>query len=614
MDVENGEVVRRDFAVSPDSYQNTVIFVHILELLSSLASHRGLVSYVGYRLEFPPQLFSEYIGGSTLAFLFEKVSAGKIIPEWNATHKSFVIFGLACALMHLHSHGISHRYLKPSRIFLTPNYEPKITDYLFGESSVSLNGEDDSLTAAPECFTGDQVAEPADIFAWGIIVRQIVTGHVWSDGAVDTGLPTFIGSLVRHSMAVDPARRPTACQIVYAIRHSVELLPGVDRDQFDSFAEDWLRETIKTPDDELLLATAPQPPDDTPSICHTLRSARSLAEAGDLNAMVSLGTAYLRGTGCTIDLTEAALWFQRAADRGHQSAAIRFARLLLGGAPPNPALAKRYLESAASQNSSQAMFELARVYKDEGNGLKSREFYQKAAARGHREATFKCAELCESDGLFAEALEYYRKAGYEFGIVAGLVDYARMLIGGVGCPADRPKGVRALELAVQRGDKIAQYNYGTLLSDGRGVVPQDLQEAAMYFRLAADQGFAKACTRYADALIKGRGVIKNQQAAVPYLRRAIDGGDAVGMCTMAGLLLAQPEREGSWAEGFALYERAARVGQKAVQAMAQFRMGECAERGVGIARDVERARRCYQAALALGVGRAQEALTRLSAN
>jgi TPR repeat protein len=64
---------------------------------------------------------------------------------------------------------------------------------------------------------------------------------------------------------------------------------------------------------------------------------------------------------------------------------------------------------------------------------------------------------------------------------------------GTGVAQDDAEAVRWYRLAADQGDAKAQYNIGGCYSKGTGVV-QDDAEALRWFRLAADQGLAEAQT------------------------------------------------------------------------------------------------------------------------
>jgi TPR repeat protein len=397
-------------------------------------------------------------------------------------------------------------------------------------------------------------------------------------------------------MSQDPATRPTASQIVYAIRHCVDLLPGVDRDLFEAFSEKYFTATAMTHDDKVLFATTNQ----SLAVSQEFSRSAALAENGDINAMLSLGQAYVKGFGCRVDISEAMRWFRKAADEGHGGGAFRFAQLVLRNPGGDVAIAKQYLEKAAAYDYLPAIYELALLCQQQNDHRRASGLLHRAVTRGHKEATFAYAELLYNEELYDQALEYYRKAGFEYNIDAGLVQYADMMINGIGCPPNPAEGVSALQRALANRDMDAQCYYADLLEEGKAGLTQSLEEAAKYYKSAADQGMVRACAKYANALVRGRGVFANPSAAVPYFKKAAEGKNTAAMLAYAELLHSSPDKNGSWKTGFELYQEVAKIGTKPSKGTAYVRMGNCAENGIGMTQNMSEARRFYQLAADLG--------------
>jgi TPR repeat protein len=262
------------------------------------------------------------------------------------------------------------------------------------------------------------------------------------------------------------------------------------------------------------------------------------------------------------------------------------------------------MERAASLGSLAAMHALATDIAKE-DIPRAIELLKRASDGGYRDAVFTHAQLCEQIGRIDEALEGYRRAGYDYRIDAGLVDYSRLLI-------DRkqfPEALKALNLAVEHRDPIGLYNYGRLRAEGKAGLDSDLQEAVKYIQMAADAGLTIACTKYGDALLKGMGVVRDPLMAVEYYQKAIQKGESVAMCNCAGIYLrgegGVPKAE---TKGTELYRLAAEKGFLP----AIFKFAECAEKGIGMEKDIETARRYYRAAADKNFEGAREALARLS--
>src|SRR5918995_2509757 len=125
----------------------------------------------------------ELLEGETLAGRIERGT----LPLAEALQTALGVVG---ALEALHSRGIIHRDLKPSNIFLTPN-GVKLLD--FGVARPHLAEEHVALTQpgtivgtprymAPEMFGTDPVGPPADLFALGAILFEMLTGRPAFDG------------------------------------------------------------------------------------------------------------------------------------------------------------------------------------------------------------------------------------------------------------------------------------------------------------------------------------------------------------------------------------------------------------------------------------------------
>jgi Fusaric acid resistance protein family/Sel1 repeat len=77
--------------------------------------------------------------------------------------------------------------------------------------------------------------------------------------------------------------------------------------------------------------------------------------------------------------------------------------------------------------------------------------------------------------------------------------------------------------AAQQGYALAQANLGVLYRDGRGVT-EDVTEAVMWFRKAADQGDAVAEFRLGNQYAFGKGVPQDYSEAMIWYRKAAEQG------------------------------------------------------------------------------------------
>jgi serine/threonine protein kinase len=140
-------------------------------------------------------------GGTLAARLTGKPQPARRCAEWLEV--------LARAVHYAHEHGIVHRDLKPANVLLTPDGVPKITD--FGVAKRLRAGPGETLEGdvigtaeymAPEQAAGkvDEIGPASDIYSLGIILYEMLTGHVPLQG------PTSILTLMRvaHEEPIPP--------------------------------------------------------------------------------------------------------------------------------------------------------------------------------------------------------------------------------------------------------------------------------------------------------------------------------------------------------------------------------------------------------------------------
>lgn len=125
-----------------------------------------------------PFIVMELLEGQDLARVIE---SRRPIPLW---HKIQIMSQVASGLGHAHAHGIVHRDVKPANIMLLPDGNVKIMD--FGIALVSQDTQH-RLTPrgavigtfrymAPEQFRGSQQDARGDIFAYGLVFYELLTG------------------------------------------------------------------------------------------------------------------------------------------------------------------------------------------------------------------------------------------------------------------------------------------------------------------------------------------------------------------------------------------------------------------------------------------------------
>jgi serine/threonine protein kinase len=142
--------------------------------------------------------------------------------------------GVATALTAIHGAGVVHRDLKPANVLLS-SVGPRVIDFGIARALDTVSGATRTgqfigtpAYMAPELISGATASPAADVFAWGCVVTYAGTGTVPFDGPsvpsvlyqISHGEPSIDGldeglrDLVTQALAKDPAKRPSAQQLL----------------------------------------------------------------------------------------------------------------------------------------------------------------------------------------------------------------------------------------------------------------------------------------------------------------------------------------------------------------------------------------------------------------
>ncbi|WOG82796.1 hypothetical protein DCAR_0101964 [Daucus carota subsp. sativus] len=144
--------------------------------------HPNTAKMVGYGVEGGTYLILEL---SPLGSLGSLLHGKKERLDWGARHK--IIVGTADGLLYLHENcqrRIIHRDIKADNILLTENFEPQICDFglakwlpkQWSHHNVS-KFEGTFGYFAPEYFMHGIVDEKTDVYSFGVLILEIVTGR-----------------------------------------------------------------------------------------------------------------------------------------------------------------------------------------------------------------------------------------------------------------------------------------------------------------------------------------------------------------------------------------------------------------------------------------------------
>ncbi|WJX10379.1 hypothetical protein P8452_01113 [Trifolium repens] len=243
--------------------------------------HRHLVGLLGYCLEDNEKLLVyEYMPQGTLSqHLFDWKDDGSKPLDWKT--RLSIALDVARGVEYLHGlaqHIFIHRDLKPSNILLGDDMRAKVSD--FGLVRLAPEGQASFETRlagtfgylAPEYAVTGRVTTKVDVYSYGVILMEIITGRraidnsqpeenahlvTWFrrillnkdsfekviDPAMDIneeGLGSFrdIAGLASHCCAREPNQRPEMGQIVNVLAPLVEIWNPAEPDDDDMFGID----------------------------------------------------------------------------------------------------------------------------------------------------------------------------------------------------------------------------------------------------------------------------------------------------------------------------------------------------------------------------------------
>jgi predicted Ser/Thr protein kinase len=174
---------------------------------------------------------SEYVRGETLR---EEIARGPIAPE----RARAIAAEIAGALAAAHDAGVIHRDLKPENVLIKPDGTVKVVDFgiaqIEGPEATRLTRAGSMLGTpaymAPEQLLGQTVDGRADIYAWGIVLSEMLTGRHPLQGrgsTQDVHLTGPFASVIARSLHADPAARyASARELVSALGSGVA--PGIN--------------------------------------------------------------------------------------------------------------------------------------------------------------------------------------------------------------------------------------------------------------------------------------------------------------------------------------------------------------------------------------------------
>ncbi|KAF8768823.1 hypothetical protein HU200_007386 [Digitaria exilis] len=172
--------------LSSESEQGVKEFLAEIESISQV-KHANLVRLLGCCIQRKNRiLIYEYLENNSLDHALQALGSGKNGGGLTWSTRSDICVGTAKGLSYLHEEhepNIVHRDIKASNVLLDRDYRPKIGDFglakLFPDNvthiSTGVVGTCGYL--APEYFVHGQLTKKADVYSFGVLVLEIISGR-----------------------------------------------------------------------------------------------------------------------------------------------------------------------------------------------------------------------------------------------------------------------------------------------------------------------------------------------------------------------------------------------------------------------------------------------------
>lgn len=431
------------------------------------------------------------------------------------------------------------------------------------------------------------------------------------------------------------------CEEKLAELISTESTPGLSIEDVDRWMLQSTVTAVDVAEQQLLTLLKSPLSADLSQVVWALQPA---AEKGNETAMLLMGRCWEMGMGVQQDFNNAYDWYKRAYDLGSNMAELHAITCLRSCFENNifPDGAEAFLRSCANKRNTKAMISLAyyfRFYNPDGRDFsEALRFYRQAAESGDSEAQYLLGRLLVMKNLLkkernlvirwwdnslekglnsatteefddeghknerAEAMRWLNAAGEE-GSCEALRLLSSMYHRGLLVLSDPQQAVKLLVRAADMEDMKAQGLLGVIFLEGIGVEKNE-KEGVDWLGLASEAGDSFAQWNLALALIEGTGVLVNRPRAKALLERSAEG---------------QFGQDKIWSEdGFQsrfgklveLFQDLAGRGQ----VDANYWLGICYEKGLGITANRDKALELYLRAARDGCRPAQAAFDRQPEN
>uniref|UniRef100_A0A8C6Q7U1 mitogen-activated protein kinase kinase kinase n=1 Tax=Nothobranchius furzeri TaxID=105023 RepID=A0A8C6Q7U1_NOTFU len=222
--------------------------------------HPNIISFKGVCTQAPCYcIIMEYCAQGQL---YEVLRAGrKVTPTLLVDWAS----GIASGMNYLHLHKIIHRDLKSPNVLVTHNDTVKISDFgtskELSDKSTKMSFAGTVAWMAPEVIRNEPVSEKVDIWSFGVVLWELLTGEIpykdvdssaiiWGVGSnslhlpVPSTCPDGFKILMKQTWQGKPRNRPSFRQILLHLDIAAADVLGTPQETYFKSQAEW-REEVK---------------------------------------------------------------------------------------------------------------------------------------------------------------------------------------------------------------------------------------------------------------------------------------------------------------------------------------------------------------------------------
>jgi serine/threonine-protein kinase TNNI3K len=243
----NREVAVKTFVLGT-TFSSTA-FLRESGVLHSLSRHPCIVELIGICIPSGKgghTIITAYMSNGSLDSVLSGVKSGSAPSFWNHTNIAILVTGFVAGMRYVHKNHVIHRDLKPANLLIDGNGRLRIGDFgtcrLDDPTLSQTGGVGTCHYMSPEVIQGGVQTEKVDVFAFGLILYEIILGEKVFPGTnefaikqqivsgtrpeIERGrIPVSLRNLIMRCWSARPEERPTFD----------EILENLDEVQFQIF-------------------------------------------------------------------------------------------------------------------------------------------------------------------------------------------------------------------------------------------------------------------------------------------------------------------------------------------------------------------------------------------